>query len=220
MNKLALTNAAIAYADRYDIEVNENINNFYLFTEARINRLLKTRRQSARAFTLTIENREYYSLPPDWSGMRDIQVTNPTPLIVGAGTISLRLIDPALLNQYKLEESRGQRNTNGFPTYYYCVIADQIQIFPILANGLSIEMIYYQQVPSLALPAIDTSSNWLSENNPDIYLSGLCAEISLFAKDYDAASSWYSRLEVSISELDSSDQLERWSGDPLQVRLG
>ena len=67
MNKLALTNAAIAYADRYDIEVNENINNFYLFTEARINRLLKTRRQSARAFTLTIENREYYSLPPDWN---------------------------------------------------------------------------------------------------------------------------------------------------------
>ncbi len=31
MNKLELTNAAIAYADRYDIEVNENINNFYLF---------------------------------------------------------------------------------------------------------------------------------------------------------------------------------------------
>jgi|GEM_PF-1964837 len=220
MNKLELTNAAIAYADRYDIEVNENINNFYLFTEARINRLLKTRRQSARAYTLTITNRQYYSLPPDWAGMRDIQISDPDPITVGFSTTSLRLIDPALLNQYKLENSRGQSFTDrGFPIYYYCVIADQIEVFPILKGGLSIEMIYYQQVPSLAA-VLDTDTNWLSNSNPDIYLAGLCGEISLFAKDYDAASGWYARLETSISELDSSDQLERWSGDPLQMRLG
>ena len=46
--------AAKAYADRNDIEVNANIDNFILLAEAKINRVLKTAGQSKRVYTPSI----------------------------------------------------------------------------------------------------------------------------------------------------------------------
>ena len=49
MNYSELVAASIAYADRYDLEVSQNMDIYIVMVESRINRLLKTRKQSARA---------------------------------------------------------------------------------------------------------------------------------------------------------------------------
>jgi len=74
-----LIDAAQAYADRYYLEVAANMPLFILMSESRMNRVLKTRKQSARAFTPTVEGQEYYPLPPDYAGMRDIQIDDVQP---------------------------------------------------------------------------------------------------------------------------------------------
>lgn len=209
MNYSDLIDAARAYADRYDTEVDANLNLFILFTESRINRLLKVRKQSARAFTPTDETKEYYSLPSDWAGMRSITIINPNSIESNYSLSKMSLIDPELFEDKKIAGCTG--------TQYYYILSDQMRVYPLIQSGLSIEMVYYQRVPPLTLA---NPENWLSLDHPDIYLAGMTAEISLFAKDYDAATGWYDRLTTAVSELDNVDWHERWSGDPMQVRLG
>ena len=75
-----LVAAALSYADRNDVEVTGMVNEFILMAEAHMNRVLKTREQTARAFTPIARGQDYYSLPPDYRGMRDIQFNSQSPL--------------------------------------------------------------------------------------------------------------------------------------------
>ena len=207
MNYIELVDMSKAYADRQDAEVEVSMDVFIILSESRMNRLLKTRKQSARAYSVTVTDQEYYSLPPDFAGMRDVQVNSALP---GAThkTAPMDYISPVSMNIQRNKEYGGR--------VYYTIIADQIQIFPTLDAGQSIEMVYYQKVPTLT---IDAPLNWMSIDNPDIYLAGMTGEISLFAKDYQAADGWFTRMSEAIEELASVDIVERWSGAPLQVRL-
>ena len=207
MNYQDLVAMSKSYADRQDIEVDVSMDIFILFTEARMNRLLKTRKQSARIYTPTVTDQEYYSLPPDYAGMRDVQVNSELPT-VSHKSIPMDYLAPVSMNI--------QRNQPYAGRIYYTIIADQVQIFPTLDAGQSIEMVYYQKVPPLSVVA---PINWMSTDNPDIYLAGMTGEISLFAKDYQAADGWFERMAEAVNELINVDVTERWSGVPLQVRL-
>lgn len=208
MNYDEIKLAAKNYADRQGVEVTENMDTFILMAEGRINRLLKTRMQSNRAYTYTIDEVEYYPLPLDYAGMRDVQVNSALPFEPHS-TYPMTALNPQMFNS-----ERG-RPFNG--TYFYCIIADQIQIHPILPSGQSIEMVYFQKVPALNESA---PSNWLSEAYPDIYVAGVTSEIEGFVKNYDVSTMWQARMAGAIDELDMSDTEERWSGAPLTIRIG
>lgn len=201
-----LVAASRAYADRNDLEVVNNVNIFIVMAEARMNRVLKTRKQSARAYTPTVTNQEYYSLPPDYAGMRDIQLNSTTPSISHT-SCAFSYLAPEIFNE--------RRNNPEAGKLYYCIIANQIQIFPVQDAGSTIEMIYFQKVQPLTEEA---NTNWMSIDHPDIYLSGIVAEIELFAKNYETSKLWDARMTRAIEELDSSDIKERWSGSQLTMR--
>ena len=217
--------ASKAYADRYDLEIDDNMNTFVIMVESRINRLLKTRQQTARTALVISSLSEAYTLPEDWLGMRDINLIvstlNPDTFEETFCIYPYHLLDPKTFTAKRLSSSSSSQN-------YYVILDDQINIYPIPDTSNpdeyhTIEMVYYQKCPHLmanTIPEPAANTNWLSEEQPDIYLSGICAEISLFAKDYDAAQTWYNRLDTSVNELDNVDWIERWSGDPLQIRLG
>lgn len=208
MNYSEIVAAAKAYADRSDTDVNDNIDVFIILTEARINRLLRTRKQSKRTTTPTVADAEYYSLPSDYRAMRDIQL-NSEPNTGAHSVQQFHLISPEQMNI--------QRGLPYAGKLYYLEIANQIQIYPCQDAGKEIELVYYQKVPNLT--SIN-NTNWLSTDHPDIYLSGLCAEISLFAKHYDAADGWFDRLGSAIKDLDNSDAEDRWSGAAIVTRVG
>ena len=208
MNYTELVAASKAYADRQDIEVDQNVDIFILMAEARINRVLKTREQTARAYAPTQQGDEYYSLPEDYAGMRDVQLNSDLPHAEHSQS-QFNYINPEQMNI-----RRGQAFCG---VLYYTIIDRQIQIFPAQDAGASIEMVYYQKVPNLSLT---TLTNWMSDSHPDIYLAGITAEIETFAKNYEAASGWDNKMSRAITELDKADELERWSGQPLVVRLG
>jgi len=208
MNYDEIVSAAINYSDRFDLEVSQNIDVMIILVEARVNRLLKVRQQSTRAYVPTIDNEEYYSLPPDYLGMRDIQLNSNIPT-TDHSVRQYNYMSPEQLNKQRGKVYAGQ--------LYYTIIANQLQIYPCIEAGNSIELVYYQKVPNLNAVS---SINWLSNDHPDIYVAGLTAEISLFAKDYDSADGWFSRMEISIAELDNVDVKERWAGSSLITRVG
>tara|TARA_R110000803_G_scaffold11850_2_gene35026 strand:- start:382 stop:1011 length:630 start_codon:yes stop_codon:yes gene_type:complete len=209
MNYTELVAASIAYADRQDIEVSENMDTFILLAEARINRVLKTREQSVRATVQTVTDQEFFALPPDYAGMRDIHL-NYTSDSGESKQAQYNLLNPEQLTG----RAQGWPNENA---NYYQIIANQFKITPAIDTGSSIEITYYQKVPNLNAVAAD---NWLSISHPDIYLCGMTSEIELFAKNYDAAQGWQSRMSTAIGELDNTDVVERWSGAPMQTRVG
>lgn len=208
MTYLELVTAAKLYADRQDIEVNDSVDLFIIMAEARINRVLKTREQSTRAYQATTEGQEFYCLPPDYAGMRDIQLNSGLPTEDHSVT-KITYMSPERLNT--------QRDKPYGGSLYYAIIGNEIQVFPKFATGCTIEMTYWQKVPNLN--STDTT-NWLSLSHPDIYLAGIVAEIEIFAKNYDVASKWDAKMSRSISELEESDVKENWSGSQLVTRIG
>lgn len=204
-----LVNAARAYADRQDIEVDASLDVFITMAESRINRVLKTAKQSHRMYTLSIGNQEYYSLPVDYNGMRSIQFNTGKPDANDSKTINVNYVTPNVMAEY-------QENNSEPDKFYYTVIGTQIQFHPMLPHGGTIEINHYRK-----LIHIDSTnnSNWLLADYPDIYLSGIIAEIEMFVKNYDVAGIWDARMTRSIEELRLADEEIVWAGNTLTTRV-
>jgi hypothetical protein len=201
-----IVNLALTYSDRSDREVVNRIGDFLHVVESRVNRQLKTQRMTARTVTILAADQEYYALPGDFAGMRDIEIRQNLEAV---RRLSLTYVTPENLNNIAGLGYSG-------PSCFYTIVANQLQIFPRQLSGI-IEIVYYRRLPHLA----DTSaaeSNWLSEYNPDVYVFGLLVEISSFVKDPDAAILWDKRFLDALGEVSFDDQVSRWSGQTLTIR--
>ena len=74
MNLKEIREAAQAYCDRYDEELVSAIPAFIKVVEAKINNALRTGDQSIRAQIYLERDQEYYGLPSDWGGARDVEI--------------------------------------------------------------------------------------------------------------------------------------------------
>lgn len=202
--------AARAYCDRVDVEVNQNVRVFVLMAEARINRTLKVTEQTHRVYTRTMEGKEFYSLPEDFNGMRVVHFNTGDVDAQGSGTIQLHYVTPEQMIEMQ-ESAYSETQT------YYTILNNQLQLHKPLPNGGTIEMVMYRKVPPLSE---SNPSNWMSTDNPDIYLAGISAEIEMFVKNYDAAKLWDDRMTRAIEELKNNDSLNRWSGNTMVMRAG
>lgn len=205
-----LIDAARAYCDRVDVEVNQNVRVFVLMAEARINRMLKVTEQTHRVYTRTMEGKEFYSLPEDFNGMRVVHFNTGDVDAQGSGTIQLHYVTPEQMIEMQ-ESAYSETQT------YYTILNNQLQLHKPLPNCGTIEMVMYRKVPPLSE---SDPSNWMSTDNPDIYLAGISAEIEMFVKNYDAAKLWDDRMTRAIEELKNNDSLNRWSGNTMVMRVG
>lgn len=203
-----LADAARAYADRNDIEVNDNLDVFFIMAESRINRVLKIAKQSHRLYTRSIEGQEYYALPPDYNGMRAIQFNTGQPDTDGSATKTLTFVTPNVMAEMQAAGPQGDK-------YYYSIVSGQIQVFPTLPHAGTIEIIHYRRLVHLTK---DNKTNWMSLDHPDIYLAGLICEIESFVKNYDAATLWDTKMTRMIEELRLDNEESLWAGNTLTMR--
>ena len=118
----------------------------------------------------------------------------------------MKYLNPELMNSVETDASG----------VYYTIIGDQLQIRPPQDNKI-LEVTYYQKL--LELGEVNTE-NWLSQDYPDAYVFGLMVEISAFTKDVDSGQLWESRFVETLNSIDNQDIKNRWSGTPLEVRIG
>jgi hypothetical protein len=204
MNYEEVKSVALAYSNRSDQDLISNIDNFLRMTEAKLNRELHVQRQSKRAVVQTVDGQEYYGLPADFAGLRDIETRVDAS---SKGRITF---------QYRSPEQFNNIANAGGTACVYTIIADQLQIWPS-TDGEILEIVYYATLPPLGTL---NQENWLSKRYPDLYIFGLMVEISAFAKDVDASMIWSQRFDGAIASIDLKDDKERWSGTSLQVNLG
>ncbi len=204
MNYDQIKTAAIDYADRKDAATAARMDTFLLMVEAQINRRLRTGAASRRATIPTKEGEEYFGLPSDFAGLRDIEVA---PSGDSGDRVTPRYVSPEIMNSAVRE---------GSSLLMYTIIANQIQINPT-ATGSVLEIVYYSKVTPLSQQVPET---WLSVSAPDVYVFGLLVEISAFAKDADAAALWAQRFTQELTQIQNIDDVDRWSGPPLQIQIG
>lgn len=205
MDLKEIKEAAQAYCDRYDEELTTSIPAFVKIVEGKINNALRTGDQAIRAQIWMERDQEYYGLPADWGGARDVEI-----LVNGEQHgRTLTYLSPEEMNKVS-RQPRGQARHN-----YYTIIANQIQIAPPTDNEV-LEIVYYQRLPALES---DTDSNWLTIKSPDAYIFGLCTEISAFAKDEVAFATYQQRFADSLMDITMEDQISRWSGPALRVQI-
>ena len=206
MDYASIKQAAQAYVDRYDQELVGTMPAFTKVVEGKINNALRTGNQSVRAQIWLQRGQEYYSLPCDWGGARDVEILH-------AGEQhgnTLTYLAPEEMNKLsrKNNSDRGRHN-------YYTIIAGQIQVAPPTDNE-TLEVVYYQRLPALQS---DTDTNWLTEKNPDAYIFGLCAEMTAFAKDETSFQIYDARFKETLGQITQEDQVTRWSGPALRVQV-
>lgn len=210
MNYKQIKEAAQGYVDRYDQELVGAIPGFTKVVESKINTALKTGEQAVRAQIWLERDKEYYGLPGDWGGFRDVELVERGSNSINQGTglhpmggMTLIYVNPEQMNGTNRRER--QR--------YYTVIANQIQVSPPTDNQV-LEVVYYQTVPPVSN---DTDTNWLTEKHPDAYIFGLCAEICAFAKDAVGFELYKTRFMESLMGIAQDDQVTRWSGPSLRT---
>ena len=206
MNLKEIIKAAQAYCDRYDEEMESTMPSFVKVVEGKINNALRTGDQAVRSQIYLERENEYYGLPSDWGGARDVE-------ILEAGKQhgrTLTYLAPEEMNKLSRSPNRTYPRHN-----YYTIIANQIQVAPPSDNEI-LEIVYYQRLPALTN---DEDINWLTEKNPDAYIFGLCTEISVFAKDVMSYETYKNRFAESLMDITMEDQITRWSGPSLRVQV-
>lgn len=206
MNYGEIKRIAQSYTDRYDQELVDAIPSFMKIVTGKINNALRTGDQSVRAQIWLLAGEEYYGLPDDWGGARDVEIL---PAGKRTGGRTLVYLNPEEMNKVKREHPGRSRHN------YYTIIAGQIQVAPP-ADGEVLEIVYYQRLPNLVN---DEDSNWLCEKNPDALVFGLCTEIGAFAKDDATYMAYDARFKEALANITQEDQVTRWSGPSLRTRV-
>lgn len=203
-----IVDSALDYSDRLnDAELINRIDVFLRVVESRIKKMLMVQKMAIRSYIVTVADTEYYTLPSDFNGIRDVELKDS---LDASSRCTLSYVSPEQMNNAStLRGSLGR--------YYYTIVANQIQIMPIPEENRIIEFIYYRSITPLSTANLD---NWVSIDYPEIYIFGLLVEISSFTKDAVAKQLWDERFKEAIAELDLSDAKTRWSGTALQVRVG
>jgi hypothetical protein len=206
-----IVNISLSYADRTDTAVTSRVDLFMRMVESRINRLLVIEDMSVRyVFPTPNPTNGRYDLPADFSAMRDIAIVNSlTP------TDRLTL---SLINSEQMTTATGTTNVDNSMKHFYQILNSQIVIQPPVTDGEKyLEVVYYGNI----IPLTSTvTTNWISNNHPDLYIDGILVEINAFVKDADAAAMWDGRFKQVIGELTDADNVLVYSGTPLQTRVG
>lgn len=206
-----VVNISLSYADRLDTAVTSRIDLFMRMVESRINRLLVIEDMSVRyVFPAPNPTNGRYALPSDFSAIQDIAIVNATDS-TDRKTLSL-------VNSEQMNTATSNVNIDSSLKHFYQIIGSQLVIQPPVVDGTSaLEIVYYGNI--IPLTATHTT-NWLSNNHPDLYINGILVEINAFVKDAEASALWDARFKQVIGELMEADNVLVYSGTPLQTRIG
>ena len=168
------------------------IPDFIIMAEADLNRTLRVREMSVR--TQAPINSQYVKLPVDFLGMRNIDL----------------LTDPVTPMTYKnlqnLDIHRAGDAT-GKPIYY-SIMQNNIEFAPVPDGEYTIEIVYYQKVPPLAV----NSTSWLLDAHPDAYLYGTLQHSAPYLQSDERVGIWAGKYQQIIEQIITSDERAKFSG--------
>jgi|TARA_R100000329_G_scaffold30857_1_gene28558 hypothetical protein len=194
--KTAISN----WLDRTDLD--DRIPEFIQLAEARHRRDFKIRRMETRVTANTIADTEYYSLPDNFTAMRNIQLnTDPkTPL--------------EYLTPEQMDRVRGG-STTGKPKAY-SIIGNNFQLRPIPDGIYEIEMLYFKYFTALS---DSNTTNDMLTFHPDLYLYGSLVEAEPYLQNDKRVQTWAGFYDRAKNDLITTNERDRHSGVAPTTRI-
>jgi hypothetical protein len=183
-------------------EQTSNVTSWIALAENQFNRIIRTVDMETRS-QATADN-EFLGLPTDWMEIRELH-------IVGGLKYPLKYFTPQAFTY----ESR--LGATGDPQIY-TIIDGQIRLFPApsATSTFDFEITYLQRIPALT---VSNTTNWLLDNNADIYLYGALVRAEPFLINDNRVPMWKAMLSEAISELNVASSKTRIGAGPLAPRV-
>jgi hypothetical protein len=195
-----LKSAAADFLNRDDLT--SVISTFVTLAEADIQRKLRHWRMEKRS-SAEIDT-QYSAIPADWVETIRFYVTS-------GQTSPLSLISQSEMLQRRMETG----NVAGRPLYYASTGA-QLELFPTPNATYDAELLYYSKLDTLS---DSTTSNWLLEEAPDVYLYGTLMHSAPYLKDDQRIAIWAGLYQAGIDTLNSASDSAKYSGSGLKMKI-
>lgn len=199
INSFTTLKSAIAnWLDRDDLS--DQLPDFIALNEALFNRVLRIRPMETIVTEATVGGTKSYDLPTGYVQMREIHLdTSPVT--------SLQYITPEMLYRVWAGSSSGKPDS-------YSIIGDKIYFGPTPDSAYNYTMTYYKTFEGLS---DSNTTNWVILNAPDVYLYGALLQAEPFLQNDQRIPVWERGLRQALSDLQSQDDKDRYSGSELRV---
>lgn len=162
---------------------------FISLSEAKFNRVLRTRQMIKRA-TATIDT-QYFAMPDDFLEAKKLVLnTNPLSVVEFA---TAEFLDTQRANTYIAP---------GKPKLFG-VIGTQFEVVPSPDASYTGELTYYGKISALS---DSTTSNWLLAYAPDLYLYGALVQAAPYLRDDERIATWGQFYTSAIEDITVADQ--------------
>lgn len=187
-------------------DLTDRIPEFITLAEAKFNRDLRGNLMEKRSTTsvdLGSDEPEFITLPSNFQTMRRIRLSSV------AGKPRLEFKSGAQLDEYRYSISNGP----GQPAFF-TIVGDEIELCPTPSEAYTIEMVYRAKITPLSDA---TTTNWLLDLAPDLYLYGALMESAPYIKEDGRVSIWSAGYTHAIDGLNRLAQDQAYGPGPLGV---
>lgn len=203
----SLTAAVIDYLARdQDTALTARIPTLIQLFEAKMNRKLFVRQMEQRVTAPTdptASEPQYIALPNDFQSMRRMRLTGVD------GNPFLQFKSNQQMDEYKLQTG----DVAGQPQFF-TIFGTEIELGPQPDAVYTVEMIYRQNIPSIA----GSGSNWLITLAPDLYLYGTLMEAMPSIKEDPRIETWAALFATALDDLNELGKTSAFNSGPLTVR--
>lgn len=182
-------------------DLTDRIPTFIRLFESRANRLLRCPEMAASTSYATVAGTAQLQLPDDFLGARDLYI-DADPTVV------LQAMTPAVLRNTYVSSISSEPAA-------YAVIGDQIILGPTPDGSYTLNLDYFQRIPSLNS---DNPTNWLLTAYPDAYLWGSLCMAEAFLRDDQRLNVWKNAWDEATAEINRQGNTQRAPAGPLQMQ--
>lgn len=177
-------------------DLTDQIPDFIMLAEKRINGDLDARLQDTAVMLTTVANTQSIVLPSDLLSLRSLT-------LISSPNIVLDYLTPDQFNtQYS--SAAAQRPQS------FAIIGDSAYLGPTPDSVYSVQCIYKAAVPALSL-----GSNWLIASAPNVYLMATLCEAARYMANDERIPVWEAAYAEAIASVNKPDW---YSGSTMRVR--
>lgn len=190
-----LRTAIISWSHRSgDSEFEALVPDFIRLAEARFNRVLRVS-DMEEDFPSTTLTDGAASLPAGFLSFKELRFDAATRYT---------------LEPKSLEWIRSQDNTSSADPRAFAVTKDQVLVWPPTGPIIGT---YYTEIPALA----DSSTNWLLDSSPELYLFAALTESALWLQDDSRIPLWADKASTLLDMVQRTDDRNLFDGGILTV---
>ena len=178
---------------------------FIQLAEAQINREIRHYKMEQRANGQQSGGDQWMQIPHDW--LETIRLH-----VIAQGTSAVTLTSRAAMADIRAKNEDISTKT----PYLYCHSDSQFELYPTPSEDMEFELLYYQKIDNLSS---ETTTNWLLEDAPDVYLYGALLHSAPYLADDARVAVWAQMYSAAVQNVNGASEQARYSGSGMTLKV-